>query len=407
MPLPLEIAWRYLRRPTDRLVSAVGAVSVLGLVIGVMALVISMALMTGYRGDLQKKLLGGNAEIFVYGAERVIEDTDGIVRRILVVPGVAGAHPTLFQQALVTSEMHTTGEQVMIKGVEVARAKSSSMIVRVIGPRRSFALPDGTRGVAVGNHLAKKLGVGAGSHVTLTVPTESGGSFLPRNGPFIVGNVYETGFFEFDSRWIFLDIADARELLGVTRNANMIEIDTVPGHDLDEVVAGVAAAVGDRYAVTDWRQMNRQLFSMLQKQQFILFVVFGLIVFVSTFNIVSTLIMTVHEKRREVGILMSMGADQRFVRAIFIFYGTLVGVLGTTTGLLLGVVVSWVITRFELVSFGPEISEVYFVSSIPFITRWEHLALIAVFAVTVSFLATLIPSARAARLSPVDSLRYE
>lgn len=407
MPLPLDIAWRYLRRPTDRLVSAVGAVSVLGLVIGVMALVISMALMTGYRRDLQKKLLGGNAEIFVYGAERVIEDTDGVIARIIKSPGVAGAHPTLFQQALVTSEMHTTGEQVMIKGVEIQRAKTSPMIARVIGSRRSFALPDGTRGVAVGNHLAKKLAVSPGSQVTLTVPTESGGSFLPRSGSFIVSNVYETGFFEFDSHWIFFDVADAQDLMAVTRNANMIEVDAKPGSDLDDVVAGVASAVGDRYAVTDWRQMNRQLFSMLQKQQFILFVVFGLIVFVSTFNIVSTLIMTVHEKRREVGILMAMGADQGFIRAIFIFYGTLVGLIGTAAGIILGVAVSWVITRFELVSFGPEISEVYFVSSIPFITRWEHLTLIAVFAVTVSFLATLLPSARAARSSPVVSLRYE
>src|SRR6266536_1134238 len=146
---------------------------------------------------------------------------------------------------------------------------------------------------------------------------------------------------------------------------------------------------------------------MLKFQQLVCFIVIGLIVFVSTFNIVSTLIMTVHEKRKEIGILSSMGAGHWLVRQIFLWYGSLVGVVGTMTGVVLGVGICWVLTRFQLLSFPAEIAEVYFVSSIPFITEWNVVALIALFAIAVSFLATIVPSLRAARMNVVEALRHE
>src|SRR5438132_608800 len=288
MNLPRAIAWRYLKRPADALVSAVGFVSILGLVIGVMALVISMALMTGYRRDLQRKLLGGNAEVFVYSVGEPIKDTTRLLQLVRSTPGAAEASPVLFLHALVTTERNSTGTEVMLKGIE----------------------PCGER-------------------------------------------------------------------------------------------------TGHRYAVNDWRDMNRQLFSMLKIQQLVLFVVIGLIVFVSTFNIVSTLIMTVHEKRKEIGILTSMGAEPRMITRIFLWYGAMVGFVGTATGVILGVLVCFLITRFHLVSFPPDIAEVYFVSSIPFITRGVDLSVIAAFSLLVSFLATIVPSLRAARLNPVDALRHE
>jgi lipoprotein-releasing system permease protein len=407
MNLPREIAWRYLRRPTDALVSAVGFVSIFGLVIGVMALVISMALMTGYRSDLQKKLLAGNAEVFVYSVGGPISDTGRLLQLIRTTPGVAEAAPVLFQHALVTTERNTTGTEVMVKGIEASRVRNSPMLAKIVGPRGAFDTPEGEAGVAVGKYLATRLGVRAGSSISITVPTENSGSLLPRSSSFVVTNIFDTGFYEYDARWLFVDLRDAERLMDMPGAANLVEVKLTPGASLDAVTRTIESRTERRYAVNDWRDMNRQLFSMLKIQQLVLFIVIGLIVFVSTFNIVSTLIMTVHEKRKEIGILSSMGAEPRTIRRIFLWYGTMVGFVGTATGIILGVLICWLITRFRLVSFPPDIAEVYFVSSIPFITRAGDLTIIAAFSLIVSFLATIVPSMRAARLNPIDALRHE
>jgi lipoprotein-releasing system permease protein len=404
--LPRLIAFRYLRRPTDALVSAVGLVSVFGLVIGVMALVISMALMTGYRGDLQKKLLGGNAEVFVYSLGGSIVDPAKTLAAIRSTNGVEEASPVLFQHALATTEQSTTGSEVMIKGVEPSRRRTSPMLARVIPPA-GFDTASGEAGVALGRYLAVRLGAAKGSSITITVPSEGSSGFLPRTSSFVVTNVFETGFYEFDARWLFVDLRDAERLAGAPGATNLIEVKLRPATDLDIVVREIDQRTEHRFAVSDWRDMNRQLFSMLKIQQLVLFIVIGLIVFVSTFNIVSTLIMTVHEKRKEIGILASMGADRKMVGRIFLWYGGMVGLMGTGTGVLLGTAICWILTRYHLVSFPPEIAEVYFVSSIPFVTRLQDLAVIVVFSLLVSFLATIAPSLRASRLNPIDALRHE
>ncbi|MCU1231984.1 MAG: lipoprotein releasing system, permease component [Acidobacteria bacterium] len=405
MNLPRAIAWRYLKRPTDALVSAVGIVSIFGLVIGVMALVISMALMTGYRRDLQRKLLGGNAEVFVYSVGGPMADTSRLLSQLRTTPGIAEASPVLFMRALVTTEKNTTGTEVTLKGIEPTRGKSSPMLAKIIGERARFDTTEDEAGVAVGRYLATKLGVEKGSSISVTVPSDDSGSFMPHTSSFVVTNVYDTGFYEFDARWLFIDLRDAQRMLSSAGGANLVEVKLTDGANLDTVVREIEQRTEHRYAVSDWRDMNRQLFSLLRIQQRVLFIVIGLIVFVSTFNIVSTLIMTVIEKRKEIGILTSMGARDTFVLRIFLWYGTTVGCIGTLLGVGLGTLICWLITRFNLVSFPPEIAEVYYVSSIPFITLPSDLAFITLFSLASSFVATIIPALRAARLNPVEALR--
>src|SRR5438552_1067940 len=316
MNLPRLIAWRYIRRPTDKLVSAVGLVSVFGLVIGVMALVISMALMTGYRGDLQRKLLGGNAEVYVYSVNGPMAGTAGVVNAIRSTPGVAEASPVIFQHALVTTESNTTGSEVMVKGFDPAEARGRPMLAKIVGTRGKFETADGENGVAVGKYLADKLGVQPGASMTLTVPSDT---LMPRSASFVVTNVFDTGFYEYDARWLFIDLHEAQRLAG-HEGANVIEVKVGDGASIDNVVAALRRRIdSSRFAVSDWRDTNRQLFRMLEIQKLALFIVIGLIVFVSTFNIVSTLIMTVVEKRREIGILGSMGAEPATIRRIFVW----------------------------------------------------------------------------------------
>src|SRR2546425_1895480 len=179
MNLPRDIAWRYLKRPTDSLISAVGFVSILGLVIGVMALVISMALMTGYRSDLQRKLLAGNAEVFVYSVGTPINNTGRLLQIVRTTPGVAEAAPVLFQHALVTTERNTTGTEVMVKGIEPSRASTSPMLAKIVGPRGAFATPEGEAGGAVGQNPPTRPGAAAGSSISITPPPRNTRSFLP------------------------------------------------------------------------------------------------------------------------------------------------------------------------------------------------------------------------------------
>src|SRR5207253_1536313 len=305
------------------------------------------------------------------------------------------------------TESNTTGTEVMIKGIEASRSHDSQLLAKIVGPSGTFSTSEGESGVAIGKYLATRLGVRAGTSISITVPTENSGSVLPKTSSFVVTNIFDTGFYEYDARWLFIDLRDAERLLDMPGSANLVEVKLTPGASLEAVTRAIEIRTEHRYAVSDWREMNRQLFSMLKIQQLVLFIVIGLIVFVSTFNIVSTLIMTVHEKRKEIGILASMGAESAMIRRIFIWYGTMVGIAGTATGVILGVVICWVITRFNLVSFPPEIAEVYFVSSIPFVTRAVDLSVIAAFSLIVSFLATIVPSMRAARLNPVEALRHE
>lgn len=365
-----------------------------------MALVISMGLMTGYREDLERKILGGSSEVIVSSRTPELDQQDELLERLSALEPVDRVAPALFTQGLASTRTNINGRQVTIKGVPHP-SLPGPMTEKILGPRDRPL-----EGVVLGHHLAERLGAAVGDTLRLTVPVRESSTVLPRGRDYPIVRIYETGFFEIDDSWIFADLDALRNLVGGAGGLQVLEIDLHDDAELTPSVNLISDTLGPAYTVTDLRNANRALFRQLDFLQFILFIVIGMIVFVSTFNIVSMLIMTIEEKGREVALLLTLGASRRFVRRAFVWFGTLVGLAGTLLGLGLGVLTSWVLTRWELVSFGPEIAEVYLVTHIPFVNRPSHLLIITLFTLLVAWLASWLTAIRASRIVPASALRH-
>ena len=233
------------------------------------------------------------------------------------------------------------------------------------------------------------------------------GHFGPRTERVRVGRIFRTNFSEYDTEWVFLDRGQLRALARMPGEANVFEIKLDTTKDTEAASTAIRAAAGEAYSVSDWRSMNGGLFSALAIQQTTLFIVIGLIVAVSTFNIIATLVMTVQEKKRDIGILTTLGAEPGFFSRVFLALGALIGGLGVAGGIAFGVLICWTMTRFRLLSFPPGVAEIYFVSYIPFLVRLKDLAAIVGFAAVAILLAAWIPARRASRIDIADALRYE
>jgi lipoprotein-releasing system permease protein len=411
--LALEVALRYLRSRPSRLVSTVSLLSIGGIALGVAALVVAMGLLSGYRTEIREKLIGANAAVVVFpmipGGD---PDPAALERRIAAVPGVRASAPVVYDAGVIASAASPDGADAVLKGIDpAAEARVSDLSTYL--PDAAAAVTRGAPGVppgvAVGAELARRLDVKPGDPVTVSVPDASGkpGRFAPRAGRFRVTRIFRTNFAEYDSEWVFVDREELRRLAGMQGEANVVEVRLASLDDTERAAAAIGRAAGNGYSVSDWRSMNGGLFSALVIQQTTLFLLIGLIVAVSTFNVVATLVMTVREKRRDMGVLATLGAEPRFFSRVFLALGTLLGAAGVTAGVAFGVLVCVAATRFRLLSFPPGVAEIYFVSYIPFLVRLRDLAAIVGFSAVVIALASWVPARRAARLDIADALRYE
>ncbi len=271
------------------------------------------------------------------------------------------------------------------------------------------ATADAPASVAIGSELARKLDVRAGEEIILAVPDNqySERRFAPRTGRFRVGRIFHTNFAEYDSEWIFIEREELRKLARMAGGANVIEVRLDSLRDTEGAARAIGAAAGNGYSVSDWRSMNGGLFAALAIQQTTLFLVIGLIVAVSTFNIVATLVMTVQEKKRDIGILTTLGAEPGFFSRVFLWLGALLGGTGVAAGVAFGALICWAATRFRLLSFPVGVAEIYFVSFIPFLLRLRDIAAIVAFAAIAILAASWVPARRASRLDVADALRYE
>lgn len=410
--LPLEVALAYLRARSSRLVSSVSLLSIAGIGLGVAALIVAMGLLSGYQREIRDNLIGANAEVVLFPLSLDAEaDPESAARRVAVLPRVRATAQVIYQSGLATSERNPDGTDVVLKGIDPSSERKVSKLDAYLPGAESILTrgsPDSPPGAALGAELARALDVREGDTVLLSVPDNTAASALVAvSAPFKVARIFRTNFYESDSELVFLDREVLRSLARMEGVANVIEVKLDTIRDTEGAARSIAEAAGREFSVTDWRSLNTGLFSALRIQQITLFFVIGLIVAVSTFNIVATLVMTVQEKKRDIGILTALGAEPGFFPRVFLLLGGLLGGAGVIAGTAFGALVCWLMTAFRLLRFPPGVAEIYFVSYIPFIVRPLDVAAIVAFAGAVILLASWVPARRAGRVDIAEALRYE
>jgi len=418
MRYELFIGLRYLRaKRKEAFISLITVIATAGVMIGVMTLNIVLAVMTGFEEDLRDRILGFNPHAVVLSYSGPMVDYETVAERVKKVTGVLSAAPFIYGQVMVSSGERVSG--VVVRGVRPtgdgavdleARLKAghlSSLARRHPAPvagggGQAARLP----GLIVGAELARQLGVAVGDVVSVISPigTPSAVGLVPRVKRFLAVGIFESGMSEYDAGLVYMTLGDAQEFLGMGAAVTGIEIRIADLYAARQVARRLEAALGFPYRVRDWMEINHNLFSALKLEKTGYFIVLLLIVLVAAFNIVATLIMIVMEKRKDIAILKAMGATAAAVGRIFVLKGLIVGFVGTALGNLGGYVACWALKRYEFIELP---KDVFYVSTLPVKMYPEYFAMVTVASVLICLLATIYPARQAARLPPVDVIRYE
>jgi lipoprotein-releasing system permease protein len=406
------LSLRYLRaRRKEGFISVIAGFSFLGIMLGVATLIIVMAVMNGFRQELLTKILGLNGHLLIQPLESPLTDYAAVADRVSKVPGIYLAAPLVEGQALASSPFNASG--VVIRGMRGADLAKLTQVSKNIKQGTLDGFDDG-QGIAIGARLAEQLSVRAGDNLTLVAPrgavTPMGTT--PRIKAYKIAAVFEIGMSEYDSAFVFMPLTEAQAYFNRAGDVTAIEVYTDDPDRIDSFRKAVTDAAGRPIYMVDWRQRNATFFNALQVERNVMFLILTLIVLVAALNIVSGLIMLVKDKGSDIAILRTMGATQGAIMRVFLITGAAIGVVGTGVGFVIGVIVcayiedirrflSW-LTNTEL--FSPEL---YFLSQLPAHMNVKETTAVVVMALGLSLLATLYPSWRAARLDPVEALRYE
>jgi len=409
LPVEYFIGLKYLlAKRKQTFISIITFISVGGVAVGVSALIIVLAVMSGFERELKDRILGATAHIHVTSLDGSIADPGKILDNVLAVEGVVGASPYLFSQVMISSGAAATGG--ILRGVDLPTVGTVTRLPRDIRVGRLEDLEQGPAGglprVILGKELAANLGVAVGDVVEILVP---GGNItplgaFPRVARFRVSGIFESGMYEYDSSFAYVSLAAAGRLLGTSGGVTGIEVKVRDIYRAGAVASRIRERLGYPYWAKDWMQSNRNLFSALKLEKAVMFIILALIVMVAAFNIISTLIMVVMDKTKDIAILMTMGATRRTVRRIFALEGMLIGIVGTVGGTLLGGILCLLLARYRFIRLP---SDVYYISTLPVDLSPGILLLVGASSVLICFLATFYPSRQASRIDPAEAIRYE
>jgi lipoprotein-releasing system permease protein len=402
-----SVASRYLR--SKRRLSFISLISILatgGVFLGVAALTIVLSVMNGFEDQVQRRIAGTNAHMAVLAADdRALAVTDSLERRVRQLVPEAHVAPFVYAKAMVISRHGIDG--MVVKGVDPAGERGVTEIMERLFPKAAPLDGGDLPGIGVGQELALRLRIVPGDVILLSLPTEEPGGVLggvPRMKKVRVSSIFRSGLYEYDSSFGIVRLETAQEFFGLGRLVTGLEMSLPDMFRAREVARRLETALGTDYRVTNWIDLNRNLFAWMRIEKAVMFTILILIVLVAAVNIVSSLVMLVLEKRRDIGVLRTMGVTPRGIMRIFLLQGMLVGLVGTVLGLAAGFGVSYLLGRYKLLRLP---GEIYFIDTLPVKIEWSDFVFVALAAALTCFLASLYPAWKAGKLAPVDAIRYE
>ncbi|MCP4347860.1 MAG: lipoprotein-releasing ABC transporter permease subunit [Desulfobacterales bacterium] len=409
MSFELFISGRYIRvKQKQAFISLISGLSIAGVTVGVMALIIVIAVMAGFESELKTRILGIESHIILMRYGGSFYDYKQVLEDLEKTEGIEAATPFVYTQTMIRSPHATSG--AVLRGIDPASAGNVVKISTEGGKQKldfNVLQPDSEiPGVILGKELAGNLGgIRTGEVIYLISPRGmiSPAGIMPAMKRFKVAGLFESGMYEYDSSLAYIHIKDAQKILRIDDSVTGIEVRVTHVYDAKKIAENIKKKLGFPYWTKDWMQMNQNLFSALKLEKTVMFIILTLIILVAAFNIASSLIMMVMEKTKDIAILKVMGATDRNIQRIFVLKGMTIGLVGTTLGVCLGVILCTLLKYFQFIKLPPS---VYYITKLPVQLEALDVFMIASAAMVICFLATLYPAARASKLNPVDALRY-
>lgn len=406
-PYQFLIALRYFRsKKRHKGISLNTFISIAGVALGVMTLITVLSVMSGFHKDLQEKILGVNAHVVTLTYKGRIKDYVTVQQQIRKIDGVVDAAPFIYGQVMLRSGDRAHG--VVVRGIDPVDGTGTTDILHNLksGSVKGLKERDGTPGLIVGRELLRTLGLFIGDEIEMISPVSEVGplGMIPKMKKFRVVGFFEAGMYEYDSSLAFINIKQAQKFFNYGDSVTGVEVKINDLYNAGKLSDDIELMLGPPYYARDWMKMNRNLFSALKLEKIVMFIILTLIILVASFNIISNLIMIVIEKAREIAIIRTMGATSKGIMSIFIIHGLIIGIVGTFTGVTGGYILCQLLKTYKFINLP---GDVYYLSYLPVRMNLFDFTVVPLAAILITFLATIYPSWQAAKLDPVEPLRYE